>query len=201
MMKKIKIFLFFILLFPKISFALSVSDLMFKSAITLEHQTSHIEKKNFKRHNLENDLKNFENIALGLHIRPIKYLGFNANFSRFSAKSTDFTDQNPSIKSSSKITMIDASALIFIPLVGDGLLDLFLEAGISDINNNLKIQKISDNEFFKSHETAFLYGAGLQIDPYILDIAFRASYQERRANLSILKSNIKTFRVGIVKYF
>ena len=48
---------------------------------------------------------------------------------------------------------------------------------------------------------AFNYSRPLQIDPYLLDLAFRLSYQERRSNLSILKSKIKTFRVGIVKYF
>jgi hypothetical protein len=199
-MAKIKIFLL-ILLFPKVAFALSFSDLMFKSAITLEYQTSYIEKKKFKRKNFEDDLKNFDNIVLGLHIRPIKYLGFNANFSRFNSKSTDFVNQDPSQKSSTKITMIDISTLFFVPLIGDGLLDLFLEAGISDINNNLKIKNISNIQNYKSHESVFLYGTGLQIDPYLLDLAFRLSYQERRSNLSILKSKIKTFRVGIVKYF
>ncbi len=81
------------------------------------------------------------------------------------------------------------------------MVELFLEAGVSDINNNLKIHRLSESENFKSHETVFLYGGGLQIDPYILDIAFRASYQERISRLNILKSNVKTFRVGIVKYF
>jgi hypothetical protein len=200
-MKKIKIFLFLILLLPKFSFALSFSDLMFKSSITLEHQTSYIEKNNFKRENIENDLKKLDNLVLGLHIRPLKYLGLNANISRFNAKSTDFNNQNPEVKSSARTTIIDASAQLFIPIFGDGLLDLYLEAGISDINNNLKIQEISDVKNYKSHESAFLYGAGLQIDPYLLDIAFRASYQERKSRLNILKSNIRTFRIGIVKYF
>lgn len=201
MIKKIKILTLLIIIFPKTIFALSVEDLMFKSAITLEHQTSYIEKNNFKRKSFENDLKNFNNITLGLHLRPIKYLGFNANFSKFISKSTDFKGQIANKKSSSKVEMLDISTLFFIPIVGDGFIDLFLEAGISDINNSLKIHKISDFNNFKSHETVFLYGGGLQFDPYIFDLALRVSYQERQSNLSILKSNIRTFRAGIVKYF
>jgi hypothetical protein len=200
-MKKIKIFLLLILFLPKTVLALSIGDLMFKSAITLEHQTSYIKKNNFKRKNFESDLKNFDNIVVGLHLRPIKYIGFNVNFSKFIAKSSDFTDQNPLKKSSSEVMVVDFSGLFFIPIIGDGFVELFLEAGISDINNNLKIHKTLDSDNFKSHETAFLYGAGLQIDPYILDIAFRVSYQERKSRLNILNSNIRTFRVGVVKYF
>lgn len=174
---------------------------MFKPALTLEHQTSYIEKNDFKRNNFEDDLKNFDNVVFGLHLRPSKYFGFNANFSKFAAKSRDFINQDPAKKSSSKLTIYDLSTLFFVPLIGDGLVELFLEAGVSDINNNLKIHRLSESENFKSHETVFLYGGGLQIDPYILDIAFRASYQERISRLNILKSNVKTFRVGIVKYF
>jgi hypothetical protein len=199
-MKKIKIF-FLILIFPQIAFASLIGNLMFKPALTLEHQTSYIEKNDFKRNNFEDDLKNFDNVVFGLHLRPSKYFGFNANFSKFAAKSRDFINQDPAKKSSSKLTIYDLSTLFFVPLIGDGLVELFLEAGVSDINNNLKIHRLSESENFKSHETVFLYGGGLQIDPYILDIAFRASYQERISRLNILKSNVKTFRVGIVKYF
>ena len=199
-MKKIKIF-FLILIFPQIAFASLIGNLMFKHALTLEHQTSYIEKNDFKRNNFEDDLKNFDNVVFGLHLRPSKYFGFNANFSKFAAKSRDFINQDPAKKSSSKLTIYDLSTLFFVPLIGDGLVELFLEAGVSDINNNLKIHRLSESENFKSHETVFLYGGGLQIDPYILDIAFRASYQERISRLNILKSNVKTFRVGIVKYF
>ena len=199
-MKKIKIF-FLILIFPQIAFASLIGNLMFKPALTLEHQTSYIEKNDFKRNNFEDDLKNFDNVVFGLHLRPSKYFGFNANFSKLAAKSRDFINQDPAKKSSSKLTIYDLSTLFFVPLIGDGLVELFLEAGVSDINNNLKIHRLSESENFKSHETVFLYGGGLQIDPYILDIAFRASYQERISRLNILKSNVKTFRVGIVKYF
>jgi len=199
-MKKIKIF-FLILIFPQIAFASLIGNLMFKPALTLEHQTSYIEKNDFKRNNFEDDLKNFDNVVFGLHLRPSKYFGFNANFSKFAAKSRDFINQDPAKKSSSKLTIYDLSTLFFVPLIGDGLVELFLEAGVSDINNNLKIHRLSESENFKSHETVFLYVGGLQIDPYILDIAFRASYQERISRLNILKSNVKTFRVGIVKYF
>ena len=199
-MKKIKIF-FLILIFPQIAFASLIGNLMFKPALTLEHQTSYIEKNDFKRNNFEDDLKNFDNVVFGLHLRPSKYFGFNANFSKFAAKSRDFINQDPAKKSSSKLTIYDLYTLFFVHLIGDGLVELFLEAGVSDINNNLKIHRLSESENFKSHETVFLYGGGLQIDPYILDIAFRASYQERISRLNILKSNVKTFRVGIVKYF
>jgi len=52
-MKKIKIFLLLTFFLPKTVLALSVSDLMFKSATTLEHQTSYIKKNNFKRKTLK----------------------------------------------------------------------------------------------------------------------------------------------------
>ncbi len=81
-MKKIKIF-FLILIFPQIAFASLIGNLMFKPALTLEHQTSYIEKNDFKRNNFEDDLKNFDNVVFGLHLRPSKYFGFNANFSKF----------------------------------------------------------------------------------------------------------------------
>lgn len=199
-MKKIKIFLL-ILIFPNFCFASFIGDLMFKPAITLEYQTSYIDKKNFKRQNIEENLKNFDNMVLGFHLRPSKYIGFNANISKFTMESTDFENQNPEDKSSIKTSIADLSALFFVPVIGDGLVDLFLEAGISDVNYDLKIQEISDLNNIKSHETVFLYGAGMQFDPYLLDAAFRISYQERRTKLSILRSNIKTFRTGIVKYF
>jgi hypothetical protein len=207
--QKIKIFFLIAIIIPNLSLAsignLSINDLMFKSAITLEHQTSDFSENrnsnNFKRTNFEKNLKNFDNVTIGLHLRPIKYLGFNANFTKFTMKSENIAGHNLQSKSSAKINMVDFSALFYISILGDGLLDLFLEAGISDINNNSKLNFTTGFEDYKNHETAILYGIGLQFDPYILDLAIRASFQERKTTLYIIDSNIRTFRLGIVKYF
>ena len=178
-------------------------NFMLKSAFTAEYQGANInssgQNNQFKTERLGHQLKNFENIALGLNFRVHKYLGFNLNWSKSGLENNGLSGVSLSKKASLNIQNINATSLLYFPIVGDHWLDGFAEIGVSDVHGQLKFLETNGNQSEQnSHETAVLYGAGIQFMPYDLNIAFRFGFQKYLTNLGLLNAHITTFRGGVV---
>lgn len=176
---------------------------MFKPAITLEYQGMDLngrgQNDQFKHRLFEQQLKNFDNIVLGLNLRVHKYLGFNLNWSKNTLKNTGLNGFSISDKASINLQNINATSLLYFPIVDNQRLEGFAEIGVSDVNSEIKFTQTSgENTRAKSHETALLYGAGIQFKPFDSNIVFRLGFQKYRTDLGFVNARITTFRGGVV---
>ena len=191
----------------KASFSDIEDGFLLKTAATLEYQVPNIvgngENSQFKNETIWSQIKGLNNIVIGAHFRTHKYLGFNINWSKFMMKNDNLNDFGTlSTKPSLSIQNINFSSLWYIPLIGDHLLESFIELGLSDIQSQFKYA--SDTQGFvsiKEHDTVPLYGLGLQFAPYDSETVFRISIQKYNTKLSPLNVNITSWRAGVVKYF
>ncbi|MES2676769.1 MAG: hypothetical protein V4612_00445 [Pseudomonadota bacterium] len=176
---------------------------MLKTAFTAEYQGMGIDgngqNDQFKRQSFGHQLKNFNDIALGFNFRVHKYLGFNLNWSKGGLQNHGVNGFEITKKASLDIENINATSLIYFPIVGDHWLEGFAEIGIADVNSQIKFMQTNGEEIrHKAHETALLYGAGIQFMPYDLDMAFRFGFQKYETHLGFVNAKITTFRGGVV---
>lgn len=208
MSKKIFFFLnlIFFLINPIIAKADITDGLLFKPALTLELQSSDINAKslnnNFESEPFEKQLKGFNNIALGLNFRIHKYFGLNLNWSQFALENQNEVGYSLKNKSDLSIENINFSSLFYFPIIGDDLIDGFIEIGVSDVTSDFKFTDSTNTKhIFTDHESAFLYGGGIEIAPYDLETAFRISAQRYITKLKPINGDITIWRAGIIKYF
>ena len=193
------------------SFSSSLSDIedsfLLKPAATLEYQLPHIASNGgnsqFKNETIWNQIKNLNNIAIGAHFRVHKYLGFNMNWSKFTMESSNLNGVGVlSNKANLAIQNINFSSLWYAPLIGDHLLEGFIEMGLSDVQSQFKYASdINGFVNIKDHATVPLYGVGLQFSPYNSETVFRISIQKYNTKLSPLNADIVSWRAGVVQYF
>lgn len=201
-----KIFHFAVLLiitiFSKNSSAALTDGLIFKPALTLEYQVPKLDSNNnaqFKNRLIEQQLKNFDNLVLGLNLRLYKYWGLNANWSKFTLENKLMVNyQSPTILN---LKMGNFSSVFYFPVINDGLIETFAEIGIADINSKLNFTNNSTDNNIKNHEITPFYGAGIAINPYDLDLIFRIGIQFYNTKLGNLQNNLIIWRFGVVKYF
>ncbi len=168
-----------------------------KPAMTFEYQGVQVD--NFSENSFGHQLKNFDNIVLGLNFRVHKYLGFNFNWAKSSLESNSFDNAVLSEKQALNLQNFNATSVLYFPLIGDHWLEGFAEIGVSDVQSELKLVDLSGvGTKQKSHETAPLYGLGIQFMPYDYDIAFRFGVQKIQTNLGLANSSITTFRGGVI---
>ena len=192
--------------FPQNSQANILEGFIFKPAFTLELQRPEImaddQDDQFRNGIFEKQLANAENVVFGLNLRLHKYFGINGNWSKFTMKNdnglTSFAIDN---KAELEINNFNLSSLFYFPLIGDGLLEAFAEFGVSDINSNLEFSTSSTPQSHKSHQSAFLYGGGIQFAPYESSLAFRATVLKHNADIPLINASLITYRIGLVKYF
>jgi hypothetical protein len=179
---------------------------MLRSAITAEYQGMDIngggQNDDFENRLFEQQLKNFDNIAIGLNFRVHKYLGFNLNWSKNTLKNNGLSGFSIINKASLNVENLNVTSLLYFPIIGDHWLEGFAEIGVSDVNSKMKFTETSGAVTAqKSHETALLYGAGIQFMPYDLDIAFRLGFQKYQTELGLANARITTFRGGVIVPF
>lgn len=190
------------MILSKNSAAALTDGLIFKPALTLEYQVPKLDSNNngqFKNRLIEQQLKNFDNLVLGLNFRLHKYWGLNANLSKFTLENESATNYQsaPSLN----LKMSNLSSVFYFPVINDGLLEAFAEIGASDLNSKLSFTNNSVNHIIKNHEIAPFCGAGVAINPYDLDLTFRLGAQFYNTKLGNLQNNLIIWRFGIVKYF
>lgn len=189
------------------SAAASISDnLIFKPALTVEYQIPTANSKNendqFKNRLIEQQLKNFDNIVVGFNFRLHKYWGINANWSKFTLETPALGGYQLVNKASLNLKIADFTSVFYLPLVGDGWLEAFTEIGVTDINSRLSFNTASGTQYVnKVHETVPLYGVGLAVSPYDMDLVLRLGLQFYDSKLGSLHGNLIIWRTGIVKYF
>jgi hypothetical protein len=161
-----------------------------------------VNSDSFKTNAFETQLKNFENIAIGLHFRVHKNLGFNINWVQTELDSGSLQGTALSQKASYKLGHYNFSALFFAPKMD--LIEFFAELGASDMNSKLTYVDATGNAVDRrTHKTSVLYGAGFQITPFNNSKdAIRFSFQKYAGGMpSLHESDLTTVRVGYLMYF
>ena len=204
-MKKILSCLLIIFLAPKIATAGILSPLA-DTFITIE-----LSKPILSRNEVNTDLKNkndftealrqFEDIAIGGHIRFGRFIGFNLNWSQSNLKNHSVRGvnklENPARYKSDQI---NSTALFYLPIISKRA-ELFVEAGVVDIGSKLEYTPTGGAKIArKSHETMFLYGIGAQISPLGGDF-IRLSAQRYAGKVGLIEENYTTIRLGYLKSF
>lgn len=144
---------------------------------------------------------NFENIAIGAHIRFHDNFGLNANWVQTSLDSTVLKDVQPLAKKALyKIDHYNFSLLTYLPIVKN-FFELFAETGVSDMRSDLNyFNSKGENIRRNIHETRFFYGAGMQIS-INSTTTFRFSAQRYAGSVGLIDSNYTTVRVGFLRFF
>lgn len=155
---------------------------------------------------LEMQLRDFENVALGLHFRIHKYIGININWAQTDMDNPYGLDgialsliSDPQLR----LDYTNYSALFFLPFVEDSVFEGFVELGVSDMYENLTYVNASGvGVGIKDHQSNPFVGLGFNYLPFedSLD-AVRFSVQRYVNKINVLGSDFTTFRVGYVKMF
>jgi hypothetical protein len=182
------------------------NDFYFKPFISIEYSAPEISggggNTAFKAsQGLFEQIKDFENIAIGGNFRVQKYLGFNANFAQTTMDHNNLSGVGAlSRKANLKIDHYNFSALFYMP-VRRNVFEFFFEGGISDISSRLTYADISGNSFSgKTRDTKSFYGGGASF--YLgKDDAIRLSAQKYSGKLALIGSNFTTVRIGYLKAF
>lgn len=168
------------------------------SKSVLSHKSINSKFKN--QNDFTESLKQFDDVALGGHIRFGK-LGFNLNWAQTSLKNNSLNGVSTlENQAKYKSDQINATALLFLPIISKRA-ELFVEGGIVDIGSKLnytpsggvKVEK-------KSHQTMMIYGIGAQISPFGGDF-IRLSAQRYAGKIGLLGTEYTTFRIGYLKSF
>lgn len=191
--------------FSQLALANIADGLIFKPAFTVEYQGMGIDGSGqngrFKSRSFGNQLKNFNNIALGMNFRVHQYLGFNINWAKNDLDNSGLSGYDLDKKAHLSIKNTNISSLVYFPIIGDSWLEGFGEVGVSNVNSNLKFLQVDGTLINQSkHENVLLYGAGIQFMPYDMDVAFRLGFQKYNTNLW-LNTKMTTFRGGVVVPF
>jgi len=155
----------------------------------------------FKTNSLEKQLKDIENIAIGLNWRPHKFLGFNANWAQTELRSNKIYNASSLQEGHLNIDQYNFSALFYLPVVKN-LFDVFAEVGTSVMFSNLRYFDASQNLVSKnSSRAAALYGLGFQVAPFA-DSRSLIRFSAQKYSGSVLSGNdYATFRVGYLMAF
>jgi hypothetical protein len=164
----------------------------------LSHQS--INSKFENSNDFFENLRQFEDIALGAHIR-FGLFGLNVNWSQTSLKNNRVNGYD-SLESQAKYKsdQINTTALLFIPIIPTRA-ELFVEAGVVDIGSKLHYTPTGGTKVQrKGHETVGLYGIGAQVSPFGGDF-IRLSAQRYIGKIGLLDTQYTTFRLGYLKSF
>ncbi len=185
----------------------ATKNFFFKPALTIEYSAPRLsaggDNAEFKTNNLANQLKGFENIALGFHVRVHKYLGFNVNWSQTDLNNDKLQGESISQKARLNLDYYNFSALFFAPIKSSAKIEFFGEVGVSDIRNRLSYVDSTGGFFVdKDHETRAFFGAGFQMAPFAKsDDMIRFSALRYLGEIDIISSNLTMVRLGYVKTF
>ncbi len=208
-MKKLftAIFIFSCLVIASTANAKITDGFFLKSFVSLEYSAPEISggggNTDFQTNLFGKQISNFENIAIGLHFRVHRYLGFNANWQQSELHNSSLTHYGAlQQKARFKMDQYNLSALFYLPVKEDEF-EIFAEAGVADMNSKLTfIASDSSSTYRKNHETMGLYGLGFQFMPFDdSDDAFRFSFQKYIGKLALLDSHFTTIRIGYLKSF
>lgn len=151
---------------------------------------------------IKEQIKNFDDIALGLNFRVHQYLGFNINWAKAGLQNNGLNGYNVNNKANLNIENFNASSLIYFPIIGDHWLEGFAEIGIADVHTRVRFTTTDGGDYnTKSRQNVLLYGGGIQLAPYDSGIAFRFGIQQYQTRMGTLDLKMTTYRGGVVLPF
>lgn len=145
-------------------------------------------------------VKDLENLALGVNFRLHENLGFNVNWSQADLDNNALQGVSLSQKANLHIDNYNLSALGYYPLIKNNL-DFFVEGGFSRIYSKLSYVDSNGNFFAeKENRNKSFYGVGFQMQFSKTDF-LRFSMQKYSGNLGLVDAKFSTIRIGYLKAF
>jgi hypothetical protein len=177
-----------------------------KTFFSLEYSAPEIKKagahSRYSSGNFGKQMSNFENIAVGMHFRTHRYLGFNFNWAQSNLSNWSLPSLSLERAANFNIKQYNASALFFAP-IKENILELFAELGVSDIYGRLTSVETSGRVFDGvAHKTLAFAGVGVQLSPFDnSNDSFRFTFQEYAGKLPVIDSRYSVVRFGYLKSF
>ncbi len=209
-MRFLRVFLVIFSVFATINNAKAFDSLVLEPSFSIEYAGAEFAgngaSSRFEDKPLEKQIGDFENIALGLHLRVHKYVGININWSQVDKdnpgglKGVAVSLPN---KPELRLDYTNYSMLFFLPFVEDSVFEGFLELGVSDMYENLSY--IDGNGAFvnvKDHQSNPVVGLGLNYLPFDDSYdAIRFSVHRYVNKLNTTGADMYGFRVGYLISF
>ncbi len=198
--------IFLVFFHPMDSFAEMRDEFFLKPFGSLEYSAPNVigggVNSDLKTNLPEKQIADFENIAVGGHLRIHKFVGLNTNWAQTELSNDSLQGYSLSHKPRFKMDQYNLSALFYAPIIDDDF-ELFAEAGVSDMNTKLTYATSEGNSVVrKVHETMAVYGAGFQFTfSDNSDDSFRFSFQKYSGKLALLNAYYSTIRFGYLKSF
>jgi len=173
--------------------------------ISIEYSAPRFSNNNkpnqFKTNVFEKQMKDVENIALGLNFRVTKYFGLNANWAQTELNSGSLDNASLSQVARFNMDQYNFSGLFYLPIVENSF-DIFAELGASEMFSRMNYTDSNQNFVQnKSHRAAAFYGAGFQVAPFAnAKDLIRFSVQRYSGNL-VTGNEYSTVRLGYLKAF
>jgi len=172
---------------------------------TLEYSAPRLSDNNksggFRTNVFEKQIKDLENIALGMSFRLNRFIGFNANWEQTELNAEVVNGQAQSEVARFNMDHYNFSGLAYLPVV-ENYFDVFAELGAAVLSSKLHSSDASGNSVkSKSNRIASFYGVGFQLSPFAnCKDALRFSYQKYSGNL-LTGNEYSTIRLGYLKAF
>jgi opacity protein-like surface antigen len=163
---------------------------------------SHNNKENdFRTNNFGKQLRNVENIALGVNLRVHKFFGANANWAQTELKGDNMPGSAPTEQSRFALDQYNFSGLAYLPVIEDKF-DIFAELGTSLMFSKLNYTDPNQNLIHRhSSRAVMFYGAGFQFTPFAESKnTIRVSYQKYSGHL-LTGNEYSTIRAGYLVAF
>lgn len=209
-MRFFRVFLVIFGVFACVNSAKAFDSLVIEPSFSIEYAGVEFggngDSSDFENKSLEKQIGDFENIALGLHLRVHKYIGVNINWSQYDADNPaglSGISTSSSIKPELRLDYTNYSMLFFLPFVEDSKLEGFLELGVSDMYENLSYVDGGGNFVnIEDHQSNPLVGIGLNYLPFDDSYnALRFSFHRYVNKLNTTGADMYGFRVGYLLAF
>ncbi len=195
------------LLFSSASFGAVRDSFFLDPFVTIEYSAPRLSgnsgAKHFATNGIGDQIKKFDNIALGFHGRIHKYFGINANWSQTDLSSPSLNGRVLEKKATLGLDYYNFSGLFFAPVIGDGFFEIFGEAGVSRMKSKISIFETGGayTKVKKSEYKPFV-GFGFQLAPFAdSKDAIRFSVQRYIGKIDLIDATFTTVRLGYVKSF
>ena len=158
-----------------------------------------INSKFENRNDFFDNIRQFEDVAIGGNLRFGKFFGANINWSQTTLKNDSLSGVT-TLENRAKFRsdQINYTGLFYVPIIPQRA-QIFLEAGVVDIGSKLNYSILNGAKVErKSRQKLGLYGIGAQISPFGGDF-IRLSLHRYTGRIGLLSTNYTSVRIGYLK--
>jgi hypothetical protein len=155
----------------------------------------------FKTNVFEKQMKDFENIALGINLRLHDYFGANLNWAQTELNSGSLKNVSLSRPARLNLDQYNFSGLLYAPIIKNQF-DVFAELGGAVLFSRLKYVDSTQASYSnRSDRIRMFYGAGFQFAPFLKSQDLIRFSAQKYSGKLLTGNDFYTVRFGYLKAF